>query len=403
MPAKIPLPVDYFRCPPLSQEAIQRYADLGRHSAETLIQKAKLRDGAIDWKMHKDESELKIYKEESCTEIEGPPRYCGVMQVVGELDEYIDLFRYDTTDQARESFRRFGGTFVDAAVLYTVQSRHPDRPNDATHIKWCLAKSPMERLAQRRDFVIIETDREFKVDGKRAWVRSHRSIELAAVPDMRKVLNCVRGEMNDMGYVVVESDRPGYLHMTYVADMAVHGFAQLLAIDSTLKSWLRTMTSIDRCMRENRLSRTPFLDSTQLALLEGRSTCSLCRQKFGSRRKKANCFKCGEVVCRGCNPLWNVRMDGHDAQVRACLPCSLNTSDFSSWTHNSSLSTMATPAWPAMFSKISEWSMLESKDDGTVDDDDVLSVASVDLSTFDDLEREYQVHPIVLDIPSMRG
>ncbi|CAK4110075.1 unnamed protein product [Aphanomyces euteiches] len=397
MPAKVPLSADFFQCPPLSREAIQRFGDLGRQSAETLICKAKLRDGACDWKLHREESELKIYKEDSCTEIEGPPRYCGVMQVVGELDEYIDLFRYDTTDQARESFS-VGGPFVDVMVLYTVHHRNPYRPNDSTRIKWFLAKSPMEGFVPRRDFVVLETDMEFKVDGKRAWVRSHRSVQLSAVPDLRRELNCVRGEMNDMGHVVVESDRSGYLDVTYVADMEVNGMAQFLAIDSALKSWLRSMTCIDRCMRENRLSRTPFLDPTQICALQTASTCSLCRQRIGSMRKKANCFKCGDVFCRTCCPSWKVRMDGQEVPMRACLPCSLNTSALSSWTQNSSISTVEPPAMPAIQTQTSnEWALLETnEDDSTIDDDDIFVIdvsASIDSNL---------VNPIILDPPSMR-
>ncbi|CAK4081701.1 unnamed protein product [Aphanomyces euteiches] len=421
-PAKVPLRPDFFQCPPLSREAIQRYADLGRQSAKTLIQKAKLRDGAIDWKMHKDESELKIYKEESCTEIEGPPRYCGVMQVVGELDEFMDLFRYDTTEQARESYRRFVGPFVDTMVLYTVHHRNPFRPNDSTRIKWCLAKSPMEGLVPRRDFVILESDLEFKVDGKRAWVRSYRSVELSSVPDLRKELNCVRGEMTDMGFVVVESDRNGYLDMTYVADMEVNGMAQFLAIDSALKWWLRYMTCIDHVMRENRLSRTPFLTYSQLCPLDGRSMCSLCRQKLSSRRKKVNCFKCGEVFCRNCSPLWNVKLEGLDVPMRACLPCSLNSSDLSSWTQNSSISTIGPPPLPpavpaavpaaavptaipagihaALHTQTSDWALLEShEDDSTVDDDDIFFLHT---PTHTEVARYHPVNPIILDLPAMQ-
>ncbi|KAH9064793.1 hypothetical protein Ae201684P_003575 [Aphanomyces euteiches] len=204
----------------------------------------------------------------------------------------MELYRYDTTEQAREYARRFGRAYAEVVTLYTVLPRHPDRPNDCIQIKWVLTKSPLDGLVMRRDFVILESSLEFQVHGKRAWVRSYRSIELAAVPDMRKELNCIRASMYDMGFVIVESDRRGYLDMTYLADMDVGGNVPSWANDQTLKFWLRSMFDIDRFMRENRLSRTPFLTKDQLRPLHSRKTCTLCRRNFGPLRKKTNCLKC---------------------------------------------------------------------------------------------------------------
>ncbi|KAG9398472.1 hypothetical protein AC1031_014651 [Aphanomyces cochlioides] len=382
-------------CPPLSKEAIMRYNDMGRQSAETLVAKAKLLGGAYDWKLHKDESELKIYKHCSFSAVQGrSSRYCGVMEVVGDLDEYIDVFRYDTTDRARECYRRFGTACVDVAVLHTISQCNPYRPNDSTRIKWCLLKSRLDGLIARRDFVLLETEYEFQVNGRRAWVRSCRSIELSAFPDMQKQLRCCRGYMYDMGQVVVESDRPGYVVMTHVADMDIKGMAPSWALGFTIKSWLRSMTSIDRFMRENRLSRTPFLNYSELCPPEERSTCSLCRRKFCLLRKKSNCFKCGDVVCRTCNRLWNLKVDDYAFRLRACLPCSLNTADPSSWPPNSHYGTITTLAWPELLTKITAWTLRDIEQDTEV---------SIDLSDYVDSGRDRPVDPIVLDIPSMRG
>ncbi|CAK4108813.1 unnamed protein product [Aphanomyces euteiches] len=378
------LPPSYLNRPPLSPEAIQHYAALGMQSAETLVAKAKLVDGPYDWTLHKDESELKIYKQQQQRggghhrAGQGrPSRYCGVMHVIGDLDEYIAVFRNDTTDQAREWYRRYAtDASIDVAVLHTVSPRHPDRPNDSTHIKWSVGKGMLDGLVAKRDFVFLETNVEFKLDGKRAWVRS-------------KQFRCRRGSMHDMGFVVVESGRPGYLHMTHVAD-----------VDLAVTSWLRSMSKIDRLMRENRLSRTPFVNRTQLSPLDSRSTCALCRHKFGLLRKKSNCLKCGDVVCRACNREWNVKIDGRQVRIRACLPCSLDTSAVSAWTPSSSYSNVMAPEWPAVLTKATEWPFLETRGDGTVDDDD--DVVSVDLSNYADSTRDPQTQLLVFDIPSLR-
>ncbi|CAK4730069.1 unnamed protein product, partial [Aphanomyces euteiches] len=259
---------------------------------EALVQKADLFGGTYDWKLLKDESELKIYKGHSATE--DSMLHCGVMQVVGDLDENMALHRDDTTEQAREYIRRFGRIYADVINLYTVVPRRPDRPNDAVQIKWILAKNPLNGVVARRDFVMLESEMEFQVGGKRAWVRSYRSIELAAVPDMRKELNCIRASMHDTGFIVVESDRPGYLDVTYLADLDIKGHAPAWIVDQTLKFWLRSMHDIDRFMRENRLSRSHFLAKDQLCPLYACRSCALCRRKFGPLRKKTHCQKCGE-------------------------------------------------------------------------------------------------------------
>ncbi|CAK4081703.1 unnamed protein product [Aphanomyces euteiches] len=407
MPVKVPLPPNYFKCPPLTREEIERFIEIGRQSTSALVKKAKLQGGTYDWKLLKDESELKIYKGHSHGTTEDSVLHCGVMEVVGQLDENMELYRDDTTEQAREYARRFGGAYVDVVNLYTVLPRHPDRPNDCMQIKWFLSKSPLDGLVTRRDFVMLETDLEFQVDGKRAWVRSYRSIELAAVPDMRKELGCIRGFMYDMGHVVIESDRRGYLHMTNLADLDIKGNVPSWANDQTLKSWLRAMTDIDRFMRENRLSRTPFLKKDELCPLDMRHHCALCRRKFSPLRKKSNCYKCGEVLCRACNRLWKVTINGHDAKVRACVTCSLSSS--ANYARKTSYSSHlgATPhRWTDILSNmtITEDRRTESDDVPTLDNDS--DTESIDLSNYGDSTRGRAQDPdlmvMILDIPSMR-
>ncbi|CAK4202761.1 unnamed protein product [Aphanomyces euteiches] len=377
MPLTVPLPSDYFKCPPLSQREMDHFIQLGTQSAHALVQKANLTGGTYDWKLLKDESELKIYKAYNAAD--DSHLHCGVMQVVGDLDENMALHRDDTTEQAREYIRRFGRLYADVVNLYTVVPRHPDRPNDARQIKWFLAKSPLDGVVTRRDFVMLETEFEFQANGKRAWVRSYSSIELAAVPDMRKELGCIRASMYDTGFVVVESDRPGYLDMTYLADLDVKGHAPAWVIDQTLKFWLRSMLDIDRFMRENRLSRSRFLSRDQLSPLYSRVRCALCRRKFGPLRKKSNCQKCGDVICTSCNRLWNVVVNGVDAQVRVCLTCSLGTPQH------------------ALLTSTAKWSVDPVFQTPPLDGNDALSEDG--LPSYCSSEIESLAHPITLYTP----
>ncbi|KAG9398462.1 hypothetical protein AC1031_014643 [Aphanomyces cochlioides] len=395
MPSDGHLPTNYFDCPPLSQREKNRFVEIGRQSMRTLVNKAKLKGGTYDWKLLKDEAELKIYKGRSHGSSDGSVLHCGVMEMVAELEENMELHRYDTTEQAREYVRRFVGSYADVITLDTPLPRHPDRPYDCIKLHWFLAKSPLDGLISRRDFVVLESDMETQIDGKRAWVRSYHSVELDAIPDMRKELNCIRGYMYDTGFVVVESDRPGYLSMTYLSDVDIKGNVPTWAHDHSLKFYLRSMNQIDRCMRENRLSRTPFLSRDELCPLSLRSSCALCHRKFGPLRKKTNCFKCGEVVCRACNRLWNVNVNGLDAKVRACVTCSLSSTVAAPKTKRTGVSYVSvTPIRSAHLSSTAGWSM---------EDDFPAHVEAIPIDLTSNVDSTFAptAQTIILDTPSM--
>ncbi|KAH9095237.1 hypothetical protein LEN26_017874 [Aphanomyces euteiches] len=365
------LPPDYFECPPLSPWEIEQYIVRGTQSTGTLQKKAQLRGGMYDWALLKDDSELKIYKGYSDRMSGDSCVHCGVMQVKGELDECMDMHRYDTTEQARAYARRFGRAYADVVTLYKVLPRHPDRPNDCIQIKWVLTKSPLDGLVIKRDFVMLETDMELQVDGKRAWVRAFRSIELNCVPDMRQELGCIRGYMYDAGFLVVESDRPGYLDMTYLADLDFGGSVPSWMNDQSMKFWLRSMLLMDRLMREDRLSRTPFLHKDELCPLHLRHRCALCQRKFGPLRRKTNCVKCGEVLCRDCNREWHVNVQGVETKVRACAACSLGTSPFPQRTRSAVVySSIVPPLRPPHLASSVEWSEPTPHGQANVPNDD---------------------------------
>ncbi|RHY98040.1 hypothetical protein DYB28_004733 [Aphanomyces astaci] len=186
--------------------------------------------------MLSNECDLKIYKGEGTGTTANSDIHCAAMETVGQLDEVMRLYRTDTTAQAKEYVQRFGRALVDAITLYTILPRHPDRPNNCIQIKWMVAKSPFDGLVTKRDFCLLE------------------------------------------------SDRPGYLDMTYLADMDVKGIVPVWANDQAVIQWCRNLSDIDRFLREDRLSASPFLRPDQLcpssptwgadSTFDGTSQCS---------------------------------------------------------------------------------------------------------------------------------
>ncbi|ETV93431.1 hypothetical protein, variant [Aphanomyces invadans] len=295
MSLKLPLPPGFFQCPPLSSEENARYMEIAKQSVQDLVAKARIKDGPVKWTMLSNECDLKVYKGEGHGTTANSDIHCATMETVGHLDEVMRLYRTDTTEQAKEYVQRFSRALVDTITLYTILPRHPDRPNNCIQIKWFVAKSPFDGLVTKRDFCLLESDLEFEVNGKRAWVRAYKSVDLACVPDLRQTLNLIRGYQYDMGHVFIESDRPGYLDMTYLADMDVKGIVPDWANDQAVIQWCRNLSDIDRFLREDRLSGSPFLRPDQLCPLSMRKRCYLCQKRFGPLRKKSNCAKCGEV------------------------------------------------------------------------------------------------------------
>ncbi|RHY24908.1 hypothetical protein DYB32_008931 [Aphanomyces invadans] len=303
-----------------------RYMEIAKQSVQDLVAKARIKDGPVKWTMLSNECDLKVYKGEGHGTTANSDIHCATMETVGHLDEVMRLYRTDTTEQAKEYVQRFSRALVDTITLYTILPRHPDRPNNCIQIKWFVAKSPFDGLVTKRDFCLLESDLEFEVNGKRAWVRAYKSVDLACVPDLRQTLNLIRGYQYDMGHVFIESDRPGYLDMTYLADMDVKGIVPDWANDQAVIQWCRNLSDIDRFLREDRLSGSPFLRPDQLCPLSMRKRCYLCQKRFGPLRKKSNCAKCGEVLCHKCNKVWQVKVNGTTAMVKCCFPCSLKGS-----------------------------------------------------------------------------
>ncbi|KAH9124067.1 hypothetical protein AeMF1_005111 [Aphanomyces euteiches] len=240
------LPPNFFHCPPLKRDEKERIRQFGIAAAYEIAEKTQLTGGPIKWELDSDEHDLQLYKgmNPSATPgATGANAYFSTIEVVGSMNEVFDLFRSQTTDDAKE----------------------------------------------------------------RAWLRSH-----------------------DEGHVFWESEKPGYLNVAYILQSDVKGtvgdYAKWI-VDISVKKRCRNLTDIDRFLRENRLSKTPFLNLEDLKPSTFAGTCFLCRRRFGTFSEKLNCTKCGEVCCRRCIQLWNVKNRGFDAQALVCNKCALGNPD----------------------------------------------------------------------------
>ncbi|KAF0719620.1 Aste57867_914 [Aphanomyces stellatus] len=221
---KLPLPPDYFNCPPLSHSkstvlALQAHA-LAMAWAWSASTVAKSRQTNPNIKL-----------------------YVGVAEVAGTIDESVELFRFDTTERAKAYVARIGKGLLDSANLYTLAEPSVDRPHDSVAINWTALQSPASLSG---------------------WVVALKSIDVACCPDMQQSHGLIRMHQLGSGHVFLESDRKGYLRIVY----NVHSVFNIILDLATF--W-----------HENRLAKGTFLLGDELVPKDWRHACQLCHKMFG--------------------------------------------------------------------------------------------------------------------------
>ncbi|KAF0719614.1 Aste57867_908 [Aphanomyces stellatus] len=331
---KLPLPPGYFQCPPLSAAHADEYMRQARDCATDIIQLAQRTKSSADgWSVLLNQSDLKIHRGPDV----GTSCLCvASMEIAGTIDEAAALFRMESTEEAKEYVERIGRDLADAVLLYSLQRPSAARPLDKTHIAWTALTSPVKNLVLDRDYVLLECHHEFTQPNttsgtSRGWVRAMRSIDLACCPDLKEYYGLQRAYTLGSGHVFWESTtRPGYIHAAYVMQASfggnVTGKLTNFLKDMAMKRRCRSLLDIDRFVRENRLSATPFKSLDQLQPKDGYRKCFQCLAIFGWLKTKTHCAKCGHVFCRSCIQLWNVKSHGVRSKIWACTHCGIGHS-----------------------------------------------------------------------------
>ncbi|KAF0719972.1 Aste57867_666 [Aphanomyces stellatus] len=332
---KLPLPANFFECPALTPFEVQNLQHRAIRSAMDVVKKSQLSGTDIHWTLRSDEADLKIYKGADPSALPGAYLYMGVMEVVGTLDEVVDLFQTRTTEQAKEFMKRFGKQLLDANKLYSIVEPTHEAPREMIGVTWRGYKSPLSLFVSKRDACLLECNHSFAMNGRQGWVTSLKSVNLTCCPEMQQSYGFIRMMNFGSGHVFLESaTRPGYIEARSVVHVDFRGVSYDYVSDSVLKrrAWVsdmnmtrrcRNLLDIDRFLRENRLSRGTFLTSRQLVPRTNRAHCYLCNKRFAWNHPKSNCHKCGEVVCSSCNRDWCVKVHGAKTYLKACVRCAL--------------------------------------------------------------------------------
>ncbi|KAH9161858.1 hypothetical protein LEN26_001224 [Aphanomyces euteiches] len=331
MPVKLPLPPNFFQCPPLTADEIDNLKRQAYQNAMDVVTKSLVQttDATVTWSLMANESQLKIYKGddmEACLGQSGMRLYVGRSEVAGTIDEIVELFRKETTEEAKDYVSRFGRDLLVAANLYTLVQPSQEHPHEHVSINWYAMESPLKKIVMERDSCLLEGHYDFELNGKRGWVRSMKSVNLMCCPDLQHALGLVRMTHAGTGHVFLESDRTGYITMAYVVHADFAGSVAEIAIDVAMRRRCRSLLDIGLFLRENRLAYGPILSVDALVPHHMRGQCFLWQKKFTMFTSKSNCFKCGEVFCSLCNRPWTTKVFGVPTRIEACTKCSLTTS-----------------------------------------------------------------------------
>ncbi|KAG9405735.1 hypothetical protein AC1031_003652 [Aphanomyces cochlioides] len=251
---------------------------------------------------------------------------------MGTLDEFIDLF--SPQEFADGNFTRFNRLLNDHVSLYTIVEPEVNQPRRMVNVVWQVYDSPTANLVQnqKRDACVLECQREMYSRGQRIWVYSLESIGMDCCPDLQPSLGYIRIRNHGSGFVVREM-AAGYLEVTFInhVDQNIGGSewmynnAKQWFTDVAMKRQTKALLDLQVFMRENRLSRTPFIATFHMTSKSSVRSCFLCTKRFGPLARKINCQKCGEVLCSGCIHVWNVRVHQVQTKANVCTQCSMGS------------------------------------------------------------------------------
>ncbi|CAK4777627.1 unnamed protein product [Aphanomyces euteiches] len=286
---------------------IKKYRGIGVQAAQDLIDFTRLTNGPIDWVLHTHSKAVQMYTARH----ENIPIFCLLSEIEASLDDIIAIFLKTTTADLRQTNSAFFPNVLDKVRLANVTLPSDDRPNHCLGLNWLLLTTPLRGfIVKYRDFYYIEHQDECIIDGKRAWIKAVRSVDIKGCPNLDDAYGIVRAEFKHSGFIFMETETPG----SPVAD--------ILMTKQALMQY-KGMGSTQRVVRSYQLSKLSFLSEDSLVPAHMRSKCTICLKKFGTFQRKTHCRRCGEVICRNktCSDVWGLLISGIQVRVRICNPC----------------------------------------------------------------------------------
>ncbi|KAH9161725.1 hypothetical protein LEN26_001293 [Aphanomyces euteiches] len=325
MPLKTPIADEFFACTPLTHEQVHDFRAQGVDAMRDLLACTKLEGGPVDWTLLTNSAKVKIYT----TKQDDLPMFLGTIQIESTLDEVRSIFTAPTTDDVRELITAYFPNILDNIRLYNITDPMANIPHHAVTINWLLLSSPLRGIiVKNRDRCYLEHQQDVIIDGKKAWLRAMKHVDIAACPDLEAKYGIIRGQANLAGFIYMETGRPGILQVLELHHDDLRGQIDMSMMGDfmtakTAEIQFHSMNMMQTNLISHRLSRLDFLSERSTVPKHSRSKCRVCLRKFGTFSRKSNCRRCGEVVCsKACSNVWTLVKGGIRINVRLCSRCS---------------------------------------------------------------------------------
>ncbi|CAK4080293.1 unnamed protein product [Aphanomyces euteiches] len=287
---RVPVADDFFKCAPLTPDQVEHFRQYGYESAHDLVEYTQLTDGRIEWVLHtkltaSSGRSTQIYKAKE----DGLPMYCAQTEVEATLDDMIAIFLTTNTQDAREANAAIFPDVPDIFRLYNITLPTPEKPH------FC---QPSTGVSYRHPCGHQE---ECLINGKRAWIRVLKHVEVDACPSLEENYNIIRGYHLHAGHMYIESDRPGFLKVIELmhcrAGGSLSGALGEFMAAKTLEIRYSAMNATQKQVNAFKLRKLVFLPVQALVPKSSRSKCAVCLKKFGALTSRSRCRRCGEVCC----------------------------------------------------------------------------------------------------------
>ncbi|KDO18396.1 hypothetical protein SPRG_16216 [Saprolegnia parasitica CBS 223.65] len=327
----LPLPPDFFHCPPLSASERQAFVNQAHHicflTARNAVSIAAKGPPTKVLVHAQTKRRLQIYHGNDVLDatLDG---VVGVTQVHASWDEVGDFYNLSSAESVATFGKVFAHSTADRCSLYTLR-RSTKRPLKYAGISWIAMDCPSPFL-KRRDSCVLEAIREYEMQCpetkavRRCWVRALHSLELDCCPSLEQSHKMVRGRLVRSGHVFMETDRPGVLNYFVVYIGEAYGAVPRFVQQSCLQRMLPPMLRLEPHLQRQRLAFY-FLHHPMHPIRVARrkaAECGCCRTAFSVfSGPKTMCQVCEETICKSCH--LSVRIDLHQSTVTVmvCTTC----------------------------------------------------------------------------------
>ncbi|KAF0683373.1 Aste57867_24585 [Aphanomyces stellatus] len=307
-PLKVPIDADFFHCLLLSAVDTAAFRAQGHRIARDLIRATRLDGGPIKWVADTTGDKVQIHGAQK----DGVPIYRAQTEVAATLDDMIAIFLTTSTADTREVNGIFFPNNIDKVRLYNLTLPTDAQPHFYQSISWALLQTPLRgAVFKYRDWCYIEHMEELIIDGRRAWVRALQHVDVDGCPDLQHPFGIVRARFLLSGFVYIESTA---LAMSMPSNCITSTLAVRIRYDA-----LEAMETRVHVFKLSQLDYVPF---EVLVSKRSAADCAVCRRPFGAFSTRANCRRCGLVVCGSppCCAKWS--LGGAAASVPICQTCS---------------------------------------------------------------------------------